>query len=352
MIQKRNLVDGGVSYVATIRIRRQAGSVSESKSFPSEALAKEWIEKTKAKLKLGLYEQKSEVDKLTFEKAIERYKEQVLPLKRAKRQDGYKFNTILKNAPFKNLVISKVSAVDIAKYRDQRLKVATGTTVAHELALISHVFTIATKEWGFLKLINPVAQIKKPKLNRARDRRLYEREIDYVLKHTESEALKTIVPLALETAMREAEIAGLTWEDFDMKNRTLTLEMTKNGQKRVVPLSPLALSLLSSLPRPLGGGSIFSMTSHAVATAFRRAVARARKAYEKECEEQEKQIDKKFLVDLHFHDLRHEATSRLFEKGLSIAEVSAITGHLTLQMLKRYTHIAPAHLVARLEQVQ
>lgn len=350
MIEKRKLKDGGISYLAVVRIRKSGLSVRESKAFATEKEAQEWEKDIRAKVRLGLFDTKTEADRLTFEKAIERYREQVLTKKRAAKQDGYKFNTILKNAVFKNLALSKVSAPDIAKYRDSRLKEATKTTVSHELALISHVFTTAIREWGFVNLHNPVSQIKKPGFNRSRDRRLIAGEIECVLAVTESEALKHIVPLALETAMREGEIAGLTWEDFDMKNRTLTLDQTKNGTRRIVPLSPTALSILSALPRPIGGGSIFNMTSHAVAAAFRRAVARARKRYEKECADSGKEPDKKFLVDLHFHDLRHESTSRLFEKGLSVAEVSAITGHLTLQMLKRYTHISPAHLVERLAQ--
>lgn len=354
MVQKRMLKEGGVSYIATVRIRRGGMEFSESKAFELEKEAQVWEKDTKkdilAKIRLGLFDAKTEADRLTFAGAVERYREQVLPKKRAQRQDSYKFNTILQNAQFKTLVLSKVSAPDIAKYRDSRLKEATKTTVSHELALISHVFSVAIREWGFVNLHNPVSQIKKPGFNRSRDRRVMPGEIDCVLAVTESEALKHIVPLALETAMREAEIAGLAWDDFDAKARVLTLEMTKNGSKRIVPLSPTALSILSALPRPIGGGSIFNMTPHAVAAAFRRAVARARKRYEKECETTGKQPDKKFLTDLHFHDLRHESTSRLFEKGLSVAEVSAITGHLTLQMLKRYTHISPAHLVARLAQ--
>lgn len=321
MIEKRRLKDGGVSYLAIVRIRKAGLNVAESKAFESEKEATEWEKDLRAKIRLGLFDTKSESDRMTFEQAIERYKEQVLPTKKAQRQDGYKFNTILKNASFKTLVLSKVSAPDIAKYRDMRLKEATGTTVAHELALISHVFNTAIKEWGFTKLVNPVGQIKKPRFNQSRERRLINGELDYVLATTESEALKKIVPLAIETAMRQAEIAGLRWEDFDIKTKTITLETTKNGQRRIVPLSPAALSLIASLPRPLSGGSIFDISSHAIAAAFRRAVKRARKNYERECAEKNEPADKKFLTDLHFHDLRHEAVSLFFEKGLGMAEV-------------------------------
>ena len=91
------------------------------------------------------------------------------------------------------------------------------------------------------------------------------------------------------------------------------------------------------------------MTNHAVSVAWRRAVSRARKAYEKECEEKEIKPDQAYLVNLTFHDLRHEATSRFFEKGLNPMQVAAITGHKTLQMLKRYTHLKAEDLAEMLK---
>ena len=103
MIEKRRLKDGGVSYLAIVRIRKAGLNVAESKAFESEKEATEWEKDLRAKIRLGLFDTKSESDRMTFEQAIERYKEQVLPTKKAQRQDGYKFNTILKNASFKTL---------------------------------------------------------------------------------------------------------------------------------------------------------------------------------------------------------------------------------------------------------
>ena len=118
----------------------------------------------------------------------------------------------------------------------------------------------------------------------------------------------------------------------------MTLSETKNGENRNVPLSPEAVRILSDLPRRIDG-RVWGVTPHAISVAWRRAVSRARKAYEKECEEKGEKPDLGYLVDLTFHDLRHEATSRFFEKGLNPMQVAAITGHKTLQMLKRYTHL-------------
>lgn len=96
-------------------------------------------------------------------------------------------------------------------------------------------------------------------------------------------------------------------------------------------------------------GQVFGVTESLVAQAWGHAVARARRQYEKDCEKSRKKPDAAFLVDLRFHDLRHEATSRLFERGVfDSMEVASITGHKTLQMLKRYTHLRAEDLAKKL----
>ena len=91
------------------------------------------------------------------------------------------------------------------------------------------------------------------------------------------------------------------------------------------------------------------MESDSITQAFIRAVSRARKVYAKECEVKGENPDPYYLVNLTFHDLRHEATSRLFEKGFDTMEVRTITGHKTLQMLARYTHLRAEDLVERMK---
>ena len=187
-------------------------------------------------------------------------------------------------------------------------------------------------------LLNPVVQIRKPRMPKARDRRLKHGEPKRICGASKSEILTSIVWFAVETGMRQAEIAGMTWDLVDLKKRTVTLPDTKNGEKRIVPLSTEALRILSDLPRRIDG-KVWGMEPHSISQAFRKAVSRARKAYEQECEEKGQKPDPSYLADLTFHDLRHEATSRFFEKGLNPMQVAAITGHKTLQMLKRYTHL-------------
>ena len=140
----------------------------------------------------------------------------------------------------------------------------------------------------------------------------------------------------------------MTWELVDLKKRTVTLLDTKNGEKRIVPLSTEAIRILSGLVRRIDG-EVWGIQPRTIAISFARAVSRARTAYEKECADKKEKPDPAFLVDLHFHDLRHEATSRFFEKGFNPMEVSTITGHKTLQMLKRYTHLKAEDLAERLK---
>ena len=128
----------------------------------------------------------------------------------------------------------------------------------------------------------------------------------------------------------------------------MTLPETKNGEKRIVPLSTAAIRILERISRRIDG-KVWGVEPHSISQAFRKALSRARKAYEKECEEKGQKSDPSFLVDLTFHDLRHEATSRLFEKGLNPMQVAAITGHKTLQMIKRYTHLKAEDLAELLK---
>ena len=130
--------------------------------------------------------------------------------------------------------------------------------------------------------------------------------------------------------MRRGENLSLTWQYVHLDKRFVHLPDTKNGDSRDVPLSPLALELLRELPRNIRGGVVFPLHYEALKSAWRRACARAS------------------ITNLRFHDLRHEATSRFFEKGLNVMEVAAITGHKDLRMLQRYTHLRAEDLALKL----
>lgn len=317
-----------------------------SRTFDTKAEAEAWAKVTESEMVRGVFVSRHEAENTTLSDALDRYLLEVSVHKKSHRTEKIYAGTWKKT--FGSRSIASISSTDIAKYRDNRLKEVSENMVRLELALLSHLFTIAVKEWGMSGLVNPVMQIRKPKLPPGRDRRLLPGELDRILNASESPVLPALARLAVETGMRQAEIAGMTWDLVDLKKRTVTLLVTKNGEKRIVPLSPEAVRILSGLVRRLDG-KVWGVTCHAVSVAWRRAVSRARAAYEKECQEKGERPDSAFLVDLTFHDLRHEATSRFFEKGLNPMQVAAITGHKTLQMLKRYTHLKAEDLAELLK---
>jgi len=141
-----------------------------------------------------------------------------------------------------------------------------------------------------------------------------------------------IISLAIETAARRSEIASLNWSDVDLENCQAILRDTKNGESRTIPLSATVRRLLKRKRRHIAG-TIFSLKPASISQAFKRVCIKAN------------------IVDLRFHDLRHEATSRLFERGLSLMEVACITGHKDLAMLRRYTHLNATKLANRIDEL-
>ena len=174
--------------------------------------------------------------------------------------------------------------------------------------------------------------VRSPQGAKPRDRRLVGDEAQRLLSacaDAHNPFLLRIVKLAIETAMRQGEIVSLDWKHVDLNKPSAYLPETKNGESRGVPLSTTAVATIRALPRSTSGKLFPGVTTEAVKRAFMRACARAE------------------IEDFHFHDLRHEATSRLFEKGLNPLEVASITGHKTLQMLKRYTRLRAEDLAKK-----
>ena len=329
-----------------VQIRRKGYPV-QRKTFNSRAEAEAWAATVESEMARGIFVSRAEAEKTTLDEALDRYEREVTSCQKGAVQYASLIR-IWKRTPLAARFISSIQGSDLAKYRDERLKSVSPKTVSHELGILSRLFHTAIKDWGMGGLVNPVSQIRKPKLPKGRERRLLPGELDRIISASESPVLSSIVRFALETAMRRSEIAGMTWETVDLKKRTVTLLETKNGEKRIVPLSMEAVRILSTLSRRIDG-KVWGMEPDSITHAFIRAASRARKVYEKECEGKGKKPDESFLADLTFHDLRHEATSRFFEKGLNPMQVAAITGHKTLQMLKRYTHLKAEDLAELLK---
>ena len=167
----------------------------------------------------------------------------------------------------------------------------------------------------------------------ARNRRLESGEFERLkeaAKQTKNPHIWPIIVFAIETGMRRGEILGLRWEHVDLDRRIAYLPLTKNGSSREVPLSTKAAQVLARQRQHNDTTSPFPVTPNGFRLAWDRLRSRAG------------------LVDLRFHDLRHEAISRFFELGLNIPEVAVISGHKDPRMLFRYTHLRAEELVGRL----
>jgi integrase len=321
-----------------VKIRR-VGYPTVSQQFDKLAAAEKFAVATLREMDEGKFEDRREVDRTTLEEAIDRYLDEVAS-KRKRPDDAAQKARIWKASPLAKKAISKVRAADLAQHRDERLAAGkSGNTVRLDLGFLSHVFTVAIKEWNW-PIDNPVARLTMPKVAPGRERRLEAldgegmTEEHWLLAECDrspSPWLANIVRLALATGMRRGEILGLKWAQIDLDRKTahLVAGATKTNKSRTVPLSSAAIAVLRGLPRSYDG-KVFPIGWSGFGNTFARACKRAG------------------IDGLTFHDLRHEATSRLFEKGLAIQEVAAITGHQSLQMLKRYTHLRAEDLAKKL----
>ncbi len=310
---------------------------SVAKSFGSKADALKWARSVESQLDLGVLAPKQTMPRLMS--MVDRYVEEVTPNKKGESQERYRANQFRKTK-LAGMGIDKITGEVVAQYRDARLKEVSQNTVRLELAFLSVVFEQCRKEWGFA-VSNPVKQIRMPKPGKPRQRRLEAGEEEALLqacRESGARYLQTFVILAVETAMRFGELAGVTWANVNFEKKTIYLADTKNGCPRTVPLSTRALNAIQTQPRSIDG-RLFSSKPGSIRSAFLIALTKA----------QATQPDSRnFLRELRFHDLRHEAVSRLFERGLNVIEVGTVSGHKTVAMLQRYAHLRSEDLVSKL----
>ena len=310
---------------------RKKGQPLQTKTFETRALAEQWARAIEVEMDKGVFVSRAEAESTTLKELLERYLAEITPLKKGAAPEANRLRALMR-LPLAQRFIAGIRGVDIARFRDERLQKVSSATVKRDLVLLGHVFEVARKEWG-IHAQNPVRDIKLPADGRPRDRRLQAGEETLLVAaclEARNPYLLPIVQLALETAMRQGELIRLCWEHIDLNRRTAHLPDTKNGEARTVPLSTMAVEVLRALPRSLHGDVFPGVTTEAIKRAYIRAVRRAG------------------IEDLRFHDLRHEATTRLFEKGLNIMEVASITGHKDLRMLRRYTHLKAEDLARKL----
>jgi integrase len=320
---------------------RKKGYKPVSATFDKKSEAQAWASKVEGQMVSGRWRDRDESDSTTLGEALQRYLDEVSIHKKGHANERYRILAWIAD-PIAKKPLSQVRSVDLANWKTKRLKVVSGTTARNDLAVISHLFTTARNEWG-LNVDNPMDRVQLPKQNKARDRRLEDGELERLLaaaqgarftiletdndgkkrKRALPAAIGDVILWAIETGMRAGEIAALEWSDVDVKAGFVNVRDGKTGSRSFM-VSSRALSVLEGLPTPINRRQkIFGVTSNALTMSFVKVSKEAG------------------TENLRLHDLRHEATSRLFERGLTIQEVQSITGHKTLQMLMRYTHLRP-----------
>jgi integrase len=335
VIEKREK-DGGITYRVKIRLK---GYPPQTASFERLTDAKRWAQQTESAIREGRHFKTSEAKRHTMSEAIERYMKTVLPNK-PKSVYAQTIHLNWWKETIGDYSLADVTSAMIANCRD---KLAAGTTVRGKLrgaatvnrymAALSHVFTIACKEWQWVD-DNPFRKVSKKKEPRGRVRFLSDEERVKFLeacKEADSAYLYIVVVLALSTGARRMEILGLTWDDVDLNRGVITLHDTKNGERRVLAIAGHAKELLKkhAQVRLLDCKLLFPGKDHKkpvdIRTPFENALKRAE------------------IHDFRFHDLRHSCASYLAMNGASLAEIAEVLGHKTLQMVKRYAHLSEAH---------
>lgn len=336
-IEKRETPDGNITFRVKVRLR---GHPVQSATFDRLTDAKKWAQDTESNIRNRRHFKYSEAKKHTLADLIDRYlvwvekrnpkrhKDIEPRLKWWKTQLGHCLLADLNKAIIAEK-LEKLAATptSIGKQR------AAGT-VNRAATILSHAITVAVNEWEWMQ-DHPMRRIRKMPEPRGRVRFLSDDERKALLaacKESETKHLYMLVILALSTGARRGEIMNLKWPDINFERKVITLHETKNGERRLLPLTGLALTLLREYAKDKEGqkGLVFASAANPkkpfeFRTSWETAVKRAG------------------IVNFRFHDLRHSAASYLAMNGATPAEIAEVLGHKTLQMVKRYAHLSEAH---------
>lgn len=335
-IEKRKSESGRTTYRVKVRLK---GHPTQSASFERLTDARKWAQHVESAIREGRHFKTTEAKRHTLADLIDRYTKTVLPRKPKVQRDQASQLRWWKGQ-LGNYTLADVSAKRISESRDVlAVEVLRGgkcrapATVNRYLAALSHAFTVAVNEWEWLES-NPLAKVSKLSEPRGRVRYLTDGERPRLLdacKESQCQVLYLVVVLALSTGARKGEILSLRWPQVSLGRRRITLEDTKNGERRVLPLAGHAFDLLEeySQVRRLDTDLVFpaqkSQKSLDIRAAWENALKRAG------------------IEDFRFHDLRHSAASYLAMNGATLTEIAEILGHKTLQMVKRYSHLSEDH---------
>lgn len=301
----------GNHYQAQIRM---SGGRARSATFKTRAEALAWVREAAFELSQL---PASRDERITIAEVIERYIKDVIPLRGSGKIEAQRLSMITRQ-PLASLRITSISKSDLSRYRDSRLQLVKTNTLVREMGLLRSVLATAIDDWG-LNVPNPLSDFRIKREPDQRFRRLGQGELEKLLTtHCGNPFTKPAALLSLETAMRLGEILSIEWCHLDHQNGFVELKRSKNGYGRIIPLTETAIGVIEELCRD--GDLLFPVKPDTLKLSWRRLVRRAG------------------IQDLRFHDLRHEAISRLLEKGLTIPEAASVSGHRTASMLMRYAH--------------
>jgi integrase len=304
-------------YQVQIRIQRK----NLTKTFSNLKDARKWGSHYENKVNLG-----NELEvldkKLTLADLINRYLKEITPTKKGWHMETIRLKRLLRQ-PISKTPVYLLKTKDFVEYKDERIKDGK-IACRYDLTLLHHLYNVTIKQWGYLINSNPISNVPKPRPNPSRERRLSDNELKYILNEKfKNPHMQNIINLAIETGMRRGEILSI--RNQNLMENYIWLPDSKNGSPRRIPLTIKAKAILERSTLP------YSITPNALRLAWNRMLKRSG------------------IKDLHFHDLRHEAISRFFEKGLSIPEVSLISGHKDVRQLMKYTHLKVENLIKKIQ---
>jgi integrase len=324
---------------------RRKGFAGQSKIFESKKDATVWAASLESKMRDPTYRDLEGARKHTVASLFERYREEVVPARKGARWEVVRINSLLRNAGFTKRRLDQLKFEDIRDWRDARLKQVSAASVNRELNLISGVFSHAIKEWSVPLAKNPCALVSRPAgANRTRNRRWTDTDVKIILDAAGwdenvrpgngREMMPWALLIALETAMRPSEMTALKVEDFHPDECCVRLHDSKTDTARDVPLSSKALKWFRFITEGREPDQPIFYVHWEVMSIYFRDVRKTTSLANS---------------DLRFRDARHEATTRLSKKFSNVLKLSAVTGHKSLQSLKRYYNPTAAELAAEMD---
>ena len=352
-IKERMKKNGKKTYTACIRIK---GHKPMYATFDRKTDAQIWVQEYEPKIKRGKKITEYEATKHTLNELIDRYIEIELPKRKETDQKKYKMQLQWWKNHIGMYLLSNVTPALLSECKEKLTteqsakpkgnnKTRSGATANRYMACLSIVLSIACKEWGWIEE-NPMLKVRKYTECANKDRFLNQEEIKQVLQGCMNFDLKgdnynketyLFVLIALSTGARYSEIHKLTWDNVDFKNRQFYFLQTKNGENRGVPMSETVYQELKAFKKVRNIKNNYLWT-----TKDGRKLIDMRVRFYKVLEVSG--------VKCRFHDLRHTVASHIAMNGGSLLDIAQITGHKTMQMVKRYSHLTQKHTAKLLQE--